>query len=170
MEYKQIFGEEPDDFYYVAKDRQFYIKLRNLLRSRITKERKHIRKGIKFIGHYNTTGYGIACRGYIHALFLAGYDVTFEPLGDKIPIIEDEILFYCYRRKIEYDTIIIHAVPNGFEKYIEKGKKMIGITVWEADLLPTQWIDTLHKMDEIIVPCEWNKQVFQKFGRNDKNT
>ena len=128
------------------------------------------RTGIKYICHMNTTGYSIAARGYIAALVFAGYDVTVTTIGNVEPILDDninnKITSYCYNRKIDYDKVIIHTVPNDFEKYIEENCKNYGLTVWESSELPEEWIPMLKKPYAIIVPCSWNKKLFSDHIKN----
>ncbi len=71
---------------------------------------------------------------------------------------------------IEYDTVVIHTVPELFPQFIEReralGKKILGYTVWEHDHLPSHWVPILNKLDGVLVPCRWNKDVFMRSGVN----
>lgn len=124
------------------------------------------RGGVKYVCHMNTTGYSVAARGYIAALVFAGYDVTVTTIGNVKPIVDDninnKIAYYCYNRKISYDKVIIHTVPDDFQRYIEKDCKNYGLTVWESSELPDEWIPMLKIPYAIIVPCSWNKDIFSK--------
>lgn len=72
---------------------------------------------------------------------------------------------YC-NRPIEYDTVIIHTPPEHYPYWVEneKGKRIIGYTVWETDRLPAHWPQLLNLVDRVLVPCNWNREVFIKSG------
>ena len=67
---------------------------------------------------------------------------------------------------IPYDFVIVHTVPEYFPywKSIEAGKKIIGMTVWETNIIPSHWKDLLNLMDSIIVPSTWNRKIFADCG------
>ncbi|MFY9222895.1 MAG: hypothetical protein WAQ98_09510, partial [Blastocatellia bacterium] len=77
-----------------------------------------------------------------------------------------EELLPFYNKKIDYNTVIIHAQPTYYPQIIsqENKKQLIGYTVWETDKLPESWLPKLGLLDKILVPCEWNKKVFIKSG------
>ena len=50
------------------------------------------------------------------------------------------------------------------EKKLEAGKRIIGYTVWETDKPPRHWLPILNSLDGLLVPCRWNKEVFEKHG------
>jgi glycosyltransferase involved in cell wall biosynthesis len=62
------------------------------------------------------------------------------------------------------DVNIIHMTPENYPKYMQKGAKNIGYTVWETSKLPPKWVPLCNMMDEIWVPCDWNVQVFKDSG------
>jgi glycosyltransferase involved in cell wall biosynthesis len=41
---------------------------------------------------------------------------------------------------------------------------VIGHTVWETTAIPSHWRALLNMVDHLIVPCAWNKKVFQEGG------
>ncbi len=69
-------------------------------------------------------------------------------------------------RKIDYDTVIVHMIPEYFTRWrsLELGKRIIGMTVWELDVVPPNWVDWMNQLDAIIVPCQWNREVFLAAG------
>lgn len=69
---------------------------------------------------------------------------------------------------IPYDLVIVHTVPEYYPywKMRESGKKIIGMTVWETDIIPGHWQNLLNLMDAVIVPTPWNKNVFDLCGVN----
>ena len=63
---------------------------------------------------------------------------------------------------IDFDTVIVHTVPDYYSRWRarEPDKRMIGMTVWELDKLPAHWAGWLNPMDAILLPCQWNCDVF----------
>ena len=46
----------------------------------------------------------------------------------------------------------------------EPDKRIIGCTVWETDKIPRHWPDLLNMVNHLLVPCRWNREVFQQCG------
>ena len=44
------------------------------------------------------------------------------------------------------------------------GKKVVGMTVWETETLQAHCPETLNRMDALVVPCHWNREVFLANG------
>ncbi|GAI18333.1 unnamed protein product, partial [marine sediment metagenome] len=90
--------------------------------------------------------------------------IGYQPfLGTEI---EDPELFPLCNIQIEYDTLIVHTVPEYYPMWARKepGKRLIGYTVWETDRIPDHWPGLLNKMDHLLVPTHWNKRVFENCG------
>jgi glycosyltransferase involved in cell wall biosynthesis len=133
-------------------------------------------RGIKYISMHGI-GYGVAAKRYLLALAQTNIPLTWTPmvqgnawklgyepfLGNSL---QETFLDGFCNKKIEYDTVIIHTVPEYYPKWIEveKNKKIIGCTVWETTAIPKHWKDLLNSTDQLIVPCQWNKEVFQNCG------
>lgn len=71
--------------------------------------------------------------------------------------------------------LIVHGLPHfcfideesfSIKKYLENKncEKKINIVAWETDVVPQQWTDIYKKQiyDQIIVPSQWNKEVFEE--------
>ena len=135
--------------------------------------------GLKYISLLDSGGYDIAARMYLKSLIQAGHQVTWLPmipgrgLGsgygyepyDGHDVDDLELKPIC-NRDIPYDLVIVHTVPEYFPywKSIECGKKIIGMTVWETNVIPHHWRDLLNLMDSIIVPTNWNRKIFTDCG------
>ncbi len=76
----------------------------------------------------------------------------------------ETVLADAHDRQIdeEIDTVIQIVTPN--EMRPVPGKRNIAICCWETDKIPVYWVVTLNAFDEIIVPCEANKQAFINSG------
>ncbi|MFA0812839.1 glycosyltransferase [Microbulbifer epialgicus] len=131
-------------------------------------------RGIKFISLHEKSGYGVAGYRYLQGLINSGIPVTWTPMvkGDEWGMeyqpfrnSDPGITFFSTvcNIEIEYDLVIVHTVPEYFPEWkrIEGDKIVVGCTVWETDKLPLQWLDLLNSVDALLVPCAWNKEVFQ---------
>ncbi len=133
--------------------------------------------GIRYVSLHEASGYGEAARRYLHGLVKSGVPLTWTPMipgrgwnmgyqpYERCSAGEAWLRPYC-NRKIEYDTVIVHTVPEYYPlwKAREPGKKIIGCTVWETDRPPRHWIPILNGVDGLMVPCTWNSEVFRRHG------
>jgi glycosyltransferase involved in cell wall biosynthesis len=78
---------------------------------------------------------------------------------------DPELDEFC-NRPIDYDVVIVHTVPEYFPLWrtAEQGRTMIGHTVWETTRIPAHWRPLLDICDRLLVPCRWNKTVFEECG------
>ncbi|MCC5023662.1 MAG: hypothetical protein J6386_13150 [Candidatus Synoicihabitans palmerolidicus] len=62
--------------------------------------------------------------------------------------------------------MIVHAQPEYLDEVavLEAGKRIILMTVWETDWLPQHWVPRLQSVERVLVPCRWNKDVFERSG------
>lgn len=118
---------------------------------------------------YDSSGYAEAARNYIAALLTQpGIEISCRPvsfedwrtdLGYHTDIIKPTL-----NKSIQPDIQIIHLTPENFPRCILPGIKNIGYTVWETTRLPSAWVGYINKLDEVWVPCDWNKDVFRASG------
>ena len=76
---------------------------------------------------------------------------------------EQELNDFC---KQEYE-VAWFLTPNliidylKFDPIFNNSKKNTNMVVWETDRVPSFWLNNYEKyFDQIIVPCDWNKEVF----------
>ncbi len=138
---------------------------------------RELHSGVKYVSRHEATGYGIAARRNVAGLAKHGVPVTWTPVmsgrfwwqGHKIfdgtSVGVPELDPLCNRR-LDYDTVVVHAIPEFYPDWIrrEKGKRILGCTVWETDVIPDHWKGLLNSVHGLIVPCQWNKEVFEKCG------
>jgi glycosyltransferase involved in cell wall biosynthesis len=133
--------------------------------------------GIKYVSLHEASGYGNAARRYIRGLMKTGIPLTWTPmvpgrgwglgyqpfLGEMAA--DDDLYLVC-NRSIEYDTVILHTVPEYYPLWKERepGKRIVGYTVWETTCIPNHWGELLNAVDLLLVPCEWNREVFRECG------
>jgi len=133
-------------------------------------------RGLKYISWADNSGYGIAAKAYVEALTHAGVEITWTPMLPDIagyterPHISwpDEPLRRVCNSSMEYDTVLLHTVPEYFPALAERergaARRIVGYTVWELETLPAHWPRILNQLDAVIVPCRWNKDVFRRCG------
>jgi hypothetical protein len=120
--------------------------------------------GVKYIAYANSSGYGLSALAYVRALHNIGVPVWWQPsfLGgpaDRIwrpdqgfaalplaraaagdaSLSDLPALARGLCHPIEYDTVIMHTVPEHWPRIAERGKQNIGYTTWETDALPDHW-------------------------------
>lgn len=67
------------------------------------------------------------------------------------------------------DIALVYHMPATPERFYreEKAKlkpntKIVAFTMWETSELPERYVKSLEYADAIIVPCQWNKDMYQK--------
>jgi len=132
---------------------------------------------VKFISYYENSGYGLVARLFIKTLIENGIKLTWTPLSKfgfprkkyqpyrNVIRWEDELTSAAHN-EIEYNTVFIHTVPELYPewKVKEKGKKLVGLSIWETTALPAHWPALINQLDYLIVPTEWNKKLYEKNG------
>jgi glycosyltransferase involved in cell wall biosynthesis len=140
-------------------------------------------RGIKYVSLHEASGYGESARRYLRALdrgprpltwepMVAGpaWGLGYQPLVGPLPADDDGLLDAELRRlhgrKTDYDTVIVHTVPEYFPLWRarEPGKRIVGYTAWETDRPPDHWLPLLNGVDLLLVPCAWNREVFRRHG------
>jgi glycosyltransferase involved in cell wall biosynthesis len=144
--------------------------------------------GVKYIAYPNSSGYALAGLAYVRALHNAGVPVWWQPwfLGgqphlwqpeDGLPTLplaraaegdaalaDLEALIAATVRPVDYDTVIVHTVPEHWPRFVERSKRTLGYTVWETDALPAHWPILLNAMDAVLVPSRMNVALLARGG------
>lgn len=132
---------------------------------------------ILYISQNNYSGYSYAARNYVYQLLENGFEVqwdinrfakqTYKPCN-----IYEKRVFECITKEIDYDSVIIHHVPDiwgNLVNTIPKNKKIYGLTVWETNYLHSDWVNMINlSVDEVIVPSYFNMDVFKNSGIDKK--
>lgn len=116
-----------------------------------------------------TMGYSQFARNLIVGLHDIGADITVQPIIFDHQNIDhgqaDRVCMELTKRpKQNIDINIINMIPRLFEPYMRTGSLNIGFTMFEATHIPELWVKQCNKMDAILVPSTWNKQVFEASG------
>jgi len=90
--------------------------------------------------------------------------MTYEPFEEKY--IGEKLLDSICNRSIQYDTVVVHTIPEFYTYWRERepDKYLVGYTVWETTKPPDHWKDLINQLDHLLVPTEWNKEIFLDFG------
>jgi glycosyltransferase involved in cell wall biosynthesis len=138
---------------------------------------KRSRRGIRYVAQYDSGGYGTAARRNLIGLRNAdvpftwtpmisgfGWHLGYQPFTGRY-IGDPDLDPFC-NLPIDYDTVIVHMVPEYLIRWRsrEPDRLLVAHTVWETDRLPHHWMVSLEQADHILVPCTWNKTVFERRG------
>lgn len=131
---------------------------------------------LKYVSESGHSGYGRAGRGYLRALAGCGAEITWTPMvvgrgwglylqPFEGTLVDDEFAALT-NRPLDYDTVLVHLIPQYWRPWREResGRKIIGVTVLEADRLPSTFVGALQHLDGVIVPCRWNERVLREAG------
>ncbi len=130
--------------------------------------------GVRVTGFFaEHSGFGEACRLHLRVLADAGVPLT----GRAVRMAEEgshDVAMPARRyprtaalcgRAIPYEQTILHVIPEGFPLFRESGRRNIGMTVWETEVLPPQWIAPLAAVDELWVPSQHAQRAFAAAAR-----
>lgn len=114
------------------------------------------------------SGYAKLGREYVKSLFSVVDNQDFVLASVRYDsgrgeAMEPELLA-AHNRQIDsdVDTVVQIVTPN--EMRPVPGKRNIAVCCWETDKIPVYWAITLNSFDEIIVPCQHNKEAFRRSG------
>jgi len=117
----------------------------------------------------DSLGYGEFARGFVCALDSLGADVQIAPISLESQKIDHGpkgrvCSKIALKKQVPPDVNIVCMIPELFSRFKKPNCKNVGFTMWETDRLPQNWVDCCNDMDGIMVPCQWNKEVFVKSG------
>jgi glycosyltransferase involved in cell wall biosynthesis len=135
-------------------------------------------QGIKYYSFYEKSGYADSANAYLTALSALGIPVSWHPLlagksGHYEPLlsapadlIDQPALQSLFHADVPYDVVILHVIPEYYERCLvhETGKFIVAYSTWETDTLPASWLPLLALADLILVPCQWNRAVYERGG------
>lgn len=79
------------------------------------------------------------------------------PIGDTIRSVVD--------KNAVHDVNIMHLTPEHYPIFRTQCDLNVGMTLWETTHIPEKWVKDINSsVDLVIVPCEWNRQVFKDCG------
>lgn len=131
---------------------------------------------LKYVSWADSTGYAVTAKSYLRAFHRAGLPVRWVPMlpDDKGYrraenfCTDDPALAGLIGNDEDADTVVVHTVPEYYPPLIEEarktGRRIFGYTVWELENLPDHWPAILNRLDGVVVPCNWNVEVFRRSG------
>ncbi|MHB8447234.1 MAG: glycosyltransferase [Rudaea sp.] len=143
-------------------------------------------RGVRYYGGGDLSGYGLAAVDYVRALVNAGVPVQWIPLrwtperavpsawelpdgsrrrvlgqcGTHGHLADLAALVERTATPVAHDVVVVHAPPESWLPLFERGKRNIGMTVWETDRAPAHWLPLMRQADAVIVPCALNRAAF----------
>lgn len=126
---------------------------------------------VRYVAEDAPTGYGDAADRLVRALRGAGTRVELRGWSATasgappafLPFSRDEL---PGERAVPGAPTIAHLVPEHYPLVRDTAPPgpFVAHTVWESDRLPHHWPDLLNATDLVIVPTEWNREVFAAGG------
>ena len=118
---------------------------------------------VRYYGYvFDASGYGQAARAYIHALHTAGIDLSIVDLTHRPPQVDDSLVRSLMRKPGEPDFHIFHGIPPEWARLAFPLPNAVGLTVWETNVMPSQWRNVLNHVVDVWLPCEFNTGVFSR--------
>lgn len=150
-------------------------------------------KSVQYISLAETSGYGLSAQSNmlalsghvrVHWLPLFASDRGYSDIKN-----EDELQYRCDQLTARYadsglfglqpkteqqcrsetpEVIVQHTVPELWGRYSQPTIHNIGYTVWETSELPNHWPALCDRMDRILVPSQFSRDVFCREQPDDK--
>lgn len=126
---------------------------------------------IRYSSSFDQSGYGVAARDMAYALISSGLNVSTNTI--YTPMSRQEVAGCAALDEIskrqsskQAQVNICEQVPILWNYGFQKGSKNIGRMYWEADKLPTDWVNIINNglCDEVWASCQWNKDVYINSG------
>ena len=127
---------------------------------------------LRYLAEDAFTGYGEASYRLVTALRGVGTTVEYRAWHAAGPAVDQPAYIGSFLRDEEPQCTvaadaptIAHLVPEHYpvvQEFVEG--PFIAHTVWETDRLPAHWPRLLNRVSGVVVPCEWNREVFAASG------
>ena len=133
--------------------------------------------GVRWLSVAAGSGYGNAAAAYLSGLRDAGVPLTWAPIGwpstvwnaplgpvkEVDPGTPHEDLVNL---PVSHDTVLLQAPPLWHERLVQEadGRTLVAYTTWETDRLPSAWPAILNRFDKVLVPSQFNAEVFASSG------
>jgi len=136
-------------------------------------------RAVRYYSLFDGTGYGSAAMRYMECLIEQGVTLKWSPLvltrfgfapWELIPVkYRPNVIGVSERQdrltdhidlELDYDTVIMHVMPELYPKLREEGKRNVAYTVWETTKLPAHWGRPISHVDLMLVPSKFNEKLF----------
>jgi glycosyltransferase involved in cell wall biosynthesis len=125
---------------------------------------------INLVGAFSdSSGYAQFARSWATAMHRANWDVSIEQISFEHTHADHgaygEICKSLLSKPCKTPDInIINMIPKVYQSFIKPNSMNIGFTMFETSKIPPIWVQQCNRMDAILVPCQWNKEVFISSG------
>lgn len=128
--------------------------------------------GVHYVAHPPGDGLGEAAAGYIDLLRADGVPVAWTPLAWGPHGLAPEHAVPAPGRHGDLigapagGTVVLHTLLPWLDRLREQvpGRRHIALATWEADALDPSAVAALNRLDGVIVPSEFNREVFVRSG------
>ncbi len=127
---------------------------------------------LRYVAEDAPTGYGDAADRLVNALRGEGTRVAYRGWSNTRGGAEPALV--PFSRDVAPDEeaapgtpTVVHLVPEYYplvHEVIAGLGPFVAHTVWETDRVPAHWPDLINQADRVVVPTEWNREVFASGG------
>jgi glycosyltransferase involved in cell wall biosynthesis len=126
---------------------------------------------LRYVAEDAPTGYGDAADRLVRAVRGSGTRVEYRGWSNTRAGAAPALVPFSRDRRPDEQAAsgaptVAHLVPEYYPlvRSVLDGGPFVAHTVWESDRLPQHWPDLLNATDLVIVPTEWNRDVFVASG------
>ncbi len=117
---------------------------------------------------FDPSGYAEFARGFVKAVHALGVPVclevvTFVNIRPGLGA-DRQVLLDLQDRQLKCCAKVINTPPDCFAGFRDPDCVNIGFTMSETTHIPASWVRQCNTMDGILVPCTWNREVFEQSG------
>lgn len=113
-------------------------------------------------------GYGEFARNFAVALHDIGENIRVTPVSFEREKTDHgragQVCKELAQKTFKPTVNIVNFIPRLFHGYRVPGCFNIGFTMFETTKIPDSWVAQCNTMDAILVPSDWNKEVFLNSG------
>lgn len=128
--------------------------------------------GLHYVAHPPGDGLGEAAAGYLDLLRAAGVPVRWTPLSwgpDGLapdPSIPNPGRHADLIGASVDGTVVLHTLLPWLDRLAAQvpGSRHLAFATWEADALDPTAVESLDRLDRVMVPSEFNRSVFERSG------
>lgn len=117
------------------------------------------------------SGYAQFARNFVYGLNHIGADVCWNHASANTSQTPDlglqktKMVSIKDTESMKYRVQVINLTPPKFKRFASnRADKKVGFTMFEASRLPRHWVGACNNMDAILVPCQYNVDIFKESG------
>ncbi|MCA9775876.1 MAG: glycosyltransferase [Candidatus Eremiobacteraeota bacterium] len=127
-----------------------------------------------YVSPEGSSGYARVAEDFMLGLHDEGVELSWQPYhwaeGGTVPFRGEtsceSLRPFFYKELSQPDLVILHIMPAYLESWLERfpSTPTVVHTVWETDRLRAEWVEVINRTLGVVVPCEWNREVFATSG------